>query len=191
MTTGIRKELFRKSIHLCSALVPTLLHFAYYPVVALLVLVAVVYTISELLRMKGVNVPIVAKVTEIAARERDQNKFVAGPVTLVLGILCAAIFFEPEAARIGIYALAFGDGLASLAGKLFGHIHIPHTHGKTIVGSLACFLAVFVSSFAVCRNLYHALVLALVGMLIEVLPMADFDNLVIPVAIAAVAQFAF
>lgn len=190
MTTGIHKELFRKSIHLCAALVPTLLSIAYLPVIMLLVFAAFFYTVSELLRMKGINVPVVARVTEIAARERDQNKFVAGPVTLVLGILCATIFFEPESARIGIYALSFGDGLASLAGKLFGHIHIPYTHGKTVVGSLACFTAVFLSSFAVCKNLRSAFILALVAMLIEVLPLADFDNLVIPISISAVAQFA-
>lgn len=190
MTVGIRKELFRKSIHLCSALVPTFLGMAYFPVIACLACSAAVYTVSELLRMKGINVPVVAQVTERAARERDKNKFVAGPVTLVLGIMLSAVFFEPEAARVGIYALSFGDGLASLAGKLFGRTRIPRTHGKTVVGSIACFLAVLISSFAVLRNFWQAFALALVAMLIEVLPLADFDNLVIPVVISAAAQFA-
>lgn len=191
MTNGIGKELFRKSIHLCGALIPTFLAFFYVPTLIALVLIAVIYTVSEIFRLHGIRIPVIAHVTEFAARKRDENKFVAGPVTLVVGILAVAVFFEPTAARIGIYALAFGDGLASLAGKLFGHTRIPFTHGKTVAGSLTCFIAVFVSSFLVCKNFIQALILGAVAMLIEVIPLADFDNVVIPIAIAAVVQFAF
>lgn len=177
---SIYKELFRKSIHICSAFVPLLLKYAYTPCLFLLGFALVCYTISELLRLSGHPLPLISKITETAARSRDEKKFVLGPVTLVLGIIIAALFLPLKVATIGIFALSFGDGTASLMGKLFGKITIPYMGGKTVAGSLSCFLAVYVSCFAVSGNCLVSLFVALFAMVIEVLPLADFDNLIIP-----------
>lgn len=184
---SILKELFRKTIHLCSAFVPFFLARFYVPTLILLVLALVLYTLSEVLRLRGHSIPLVSRITEVAARKRDENKFVLGPVTLVIGIILTSLLWKGQMVMIGVFALAFGDGLASLAGKLFGRVHIPFTHGKTACGSLACFFAVYVSSFAVCRNCVVSLVLALVAMVVEVIPMTDFDNVVIPVLVGGLA----
>ena len=177
---ALLKELFRKSIHICSSFVPFFLGLAYWPVIGLLVLAVIVYSISEILRARGINIPLISKVTEIAARKRDENRFVLGPVTLVCGILLAALLLPLDCARVGIFALAFGDGLASLMGKLFGKITIPGAHGKTAAGSLTCFFAVFVSTFCCSGNCLLSLIIALCAMFIEILPLSDFDNLIIP-----------
>jgi dolichol kinase len=191
------KEFFRKSIHLCSAFIPFFLGISYVPVMISLSCVLCFYVVSEFLRLNGKQVFIISAVTEAAARKRDENKFVLGPVTLVCGILAAAFFFKPLPATIGIFALAFGDGLASLAGKLFGRIQIPGTEGKTVAGSLTCFTAIFISCWSACRFnsccmgidiTFVALVVASIGMFIEVFPLKDFDNILIPVILAAVSQ---
>ncbi len=184
---AILKELFRKSIHICSSFVPLFLGLAYWPVMALLVLAVIVYSISEVLRAHNIELPVISKVTEIAARKRDENRFVLGPVTLVCGILLAAFFLPLEYARIGIFALSFGDGLASLSGKLIGKITIPGAHGKTVAGSLTCFLAVFISTFCCTGDTFISLVIASCAMFIEVLPLSDFDNLIIPISIGFIA----
>ena len=49
-------------------------------------------------------------------------------------------------------------------------------------------LAIFLSSFAVSRNAGVSLILSLVGMVIEILPLRDFDNLLIPVCIGGLAS---
>ena len=177
------KELFRKSIHICSSFVPLFLSKAYWPVIILLNVALVIYSLSEFLRMRGYTIPLISKITEIAARKRDENRFVLGPVTLVIGILIAALILPLQGATVGIFALAFGDGTASLVGKLIGKVSIPGAHGKTVAGSLACFTAVYVSTFCVCQNTLWALVVAFCAMMIEVLPLADFDNVLIPVCI--------
>ena len=179
----ILKELFRKSIHLCSAFIPFFLARIYWVVIIGLLLVVTLYLISEVLRLKGIALPVIAKVTEIAARQRDENKIVWGPVTLVFGIILVSLLLPLEYAQVGIYALAFGDGFASLIGKLFGRIVIPFTGKKTLEGSLACFTAVFISTIIVSKNPLVALLVALLAMIIEVLPLKDFDNLVIPVCV--------
>lgn len=182
---AIFKELFRKSIHICSSFVPFFLGLAYWPVIILLVLAVIVYTVSEVLRSHNINIPLVSKITEIAARKRDENRFVLGPVTLVCGILTAALLLPLDCARVGIFALAFGDGLASLMGKLIGKITIPGAHGKTVAGSLTCFTAVFISTFCCSGNCLHSLIIAMAAMFIEMLPLSDFDNLIIPPAVGA------
>ncbi|AEE16025.1 phosphatidate cytidylyltransferase [Treponema brennaborense DSM 12168] len=185
------KEVFRKSIHICTAFVPLLLHAAYLPVMVLLGCALIGYCIAEALRCRGITVPLVSAITAAAARKRDENRFVLGPATLAFGVLCAALLFEPAPAAVGIFALAFGDGLASLVGKFCGRIKIPGSAGKTVAGSLTCFTAIFCSTFAVTRRADAALGVALAGMLIEVLPLKDFDNVLIPVLLGALAQFYF
>ena len=184
----LAKEVFRKSIHLCSAFVPLMLHFAYAPVLIALSAVVTVYFLCELLRLNGKTVPVISAVTAAAARKRDENKFVLGPVTLSMGIIACSLLWRSDCAAIGVYALAFGDGLASLSGKLFGRVIIPFTEGKTVAGSLTCFTAIFITSFLTCGSAYAALILASIGMFIEVLPLKDLDNLIIPVAIGGAAQ---
>ena len=48
---AIFKELFRKSIHICSSFVPLFLRLAYWPVIGLLVLALIAYTVS----VKGIE----------------------------------------------------------------------------------------------------------------------------------------
>lgn len=184
-TQSLYKEIFRKTIHICSAFVPSLLKVAYFHTIGLLIFALIAFCVCEIFRLKGKHIPLVSNITETAARRRDSNKFVLGPVTLVLGILLAAIFLPNQAARIGIYALSFGDGTASLVGKLIGRVTIPWSGGKTAAGSLACFVGVYVSCFCVCKNVLVSLIVALFGMLIELLPLKDFDNLLIPIAIGS------
>lgn len=187
----IRKEIFRKSIHLCSALIPSLLAWSKNAVLWVLCAILIFYCVAEFLRIRGCSVFIVSKITETAARTRDGNRFVWGPVTLSIGILLTGFFFEHPAASIGIYALAFGDGLASLSGKLFGMIILPCCAGKTVMGSLTCFTAIFVSSWAVSGNSFASLMIAIAGTVIELIPLKDADNVLIPCILAALASFYF
>ena len=180
---SLAKELFRKSIHICSSFVPFCLGLAYYPTLWLLVFALAGYSLCEFLRLKGVAIPLISKITEVAARKRDENRFVLGPVTLVVGIIIAALVLPPECAKVGIFALAFGDGLASLSGKLIGKITIPGSHGKTVAGSLTCFLAVYIATFCCCQNCYVSLLVGCSAMVLEMLPLSDFDNVLIPVTI--------
>jgi dolichol kinase len=184
------KEALRKTIHLCAAFVPCMLSRAYIVTLSSIALGMALYCVSEFLRQhKNIALPVIAAITAACARKRDENHFVLGPVTLALGIFLTALFFAPIPASIGIYALAFGDGLASLVGKCFGRIHLPFVPEKTVAGSLACFLAIFIAVFLVTRSAFCALVTAGAGMTLELIPLKDFDNLLIPLGLAALNQF--
>jgi len=178
------KEFFRKSIHFCAALVPWFAARHFSLTIGLLSAVVCVYSWSEYRRLGGSSVPFISRITVLAARKRDDGRFVLGPVTMAIGVLFTLLLFPSVPATAGIYALAFGDGVASLAGKLWGRTRIPFTGGKTVEGSVACFLSVYVASLTVTRSPLHALAIAAVAAAVELIPARDYDNLFIPVSIA-------
>lgn len=187
----IIKELVRKSIHLCAGFVPVFMMWNRDLTLLLLSLVLLLYIVAEGMRQRGIHIPVFCFLIEIAARSRDEGKFVIGPVTMALGVIITILAFPIRSACLGIYALAFGDGLASLIGKLVGRCKIPFTSGKTAAGSLACFGAVLIATLLVTGDMTCALVLACAGTAIELLPLKDLDNLFIPILIAGLAEFFF
>lgn len=178
------KEIFRKSIHVCAAMIPFFASIMFTQTLVLLSFMICTYIVAEHCRTSGRAIPIITGITNFAARKRDEGKFILGPVTLAFGILLSLILFPLPVAKIGIYALAFGDGLASVAGKLFGKREIPFSKGKTFEGSFACFIAVFLSSWLSTHALLLSLEVAILAMAIEILPLKDYDNLCIPVLIS-------
>jgi dolichol kinase len=177
----IQTEFLRKAIHLLIAIVPS---FAGVDVTATLSLLgagAVVYTYAELKRLTGYSVVFISSITFAAARDRDEGRFVLGPVTLAIGAMLALLLYPEPAASIAIYALAFGDGVSSIVGKLFGRIRVPFTGGKTMAGSLACFVAVFFVAFRVFDKVLPSFVVAVAATALEAFPTKDLDNILLPV----------
>jgi phytol kinase len=191
LTEEIRIELLRKSIHLLIAFVPAIANLNLGFTVGLLAGGILFYAACENLRMRNFEVPIVSRVTALAARRRDGDRFVLGPVTLGLGALLSLLLYPNPAASIAIYALAFGDGFSSLVGKTFGSIRLPFTGGKSLEGSLTCLAAVFTASWALTGDAPRSFAVAAAAMFIEAAPTKDFDNIILPVAVGAVATLLF
>lgn len=185
---NIQKELVRKAIHLMIAFIPTLAAWNFTFTVSLLICGILSYTYSEYMRSIGKYIFLVSDITMFASRDRDKGHFVLGPITLAFGALMALLLYPHPAAAIAIYALAFGDGLSSLAGKLFGLKKIPFTGGKTIAGSFTCLAAVFLITFHLTNSLVYSLVIAFVATALEALPSRDLDNIIIPIGTGLVAS---
>jgi len=150
----------------------------------LLIAGLLVYTLAESLRLQGRSLPLITRLTQAASRTRDRNRAVLGPITLGLGALLCLLLYPEPAASVGIYALAFGDGLSSLVGKLFGRIRLPFTGGKTLEGSLTAFAAIFWAAAGTGLDPWLGVAVAGTGTLLEALPLADLDNLVVPLGTA-------
>jgi dolichol kinase len=152
---------------------------------ALLSAGTLVYSVSEYLRLNGHAVAIITPLTVIASRGRAKEGFVLGPVTLAVGAMLALLFYPAVAAALAVYALAFGDGIASLAGRAVGRIRI--LAGKTLEGSLACFVLVWFVTLLVTGRGDVALIIAGVTTVLEVLPTDDLDNVILPMGVGLVA----
>ena len=180
-------EMLRKSLHFLIALVPLLASVDLPGTIVVLASGTLFYAFAESSRLRGIPVPLVSDLTLLASRRRDGGGFVLGPVTLGLGALLALLLYPLPAASLGIYALAFGDGVASLAGTMVRGPRIPLLRGKTVPGTAACFAAVFLVTLSVTRSPADAFTLAGAGALLEMIPAGDFDNIILPVGVALVA----
>jgi len=185
-----KTEIIRKSIHFLIALSPGMAAMNYSLTVLALMAGVLSYTFMEQLRLAGIKVPLVSTLTGMASRPRDMGSFVLGPVTLGIGALLALLLFPSPAASIGIYALAFGDGFASLAGKLFGKIRPAFLFGKSIEGSMACFTATYISAWTVSRDPAVSMTAAITATSVEALPLGDYDNIALPLIVAFFVQVA-
>ncbi|MCL1958864.1 MAG: phosphatidate cytidylyltransferase [Spirochaetes bacterium] len=186
----IKTEIIRKSIHFLVALCPSMAAINKPFTVGFLVLGTLSYTLMEYLRLSGIKVPIISSLTGMASRSKDIGCFVMGPVTLGLGALLALLLYPSPIAAIAIYALAFGDGVASLAGKFIGNWRPDFLCGKSVEGSMACFCAVFISTYIVSGSINVSVVAAFTATAVEAMPLKDYDNLAIPVTVGMAVQLA-
>jgi dolichol kinase len=183
----IYKELFRKAVHSLIAFVPLLAAINLSITFIALLGGICVYIISELIRINGQKNFLIARITRLAARQPNSKKIITGPITLACGALFSLLLFPPEAARIAILALAFGDGIASIAGQQFASIEIPYTRGKTLAGSFACFIVIYLLAFRATLSMPAAFIIASGGTLVEALPIKEFDNIALPLTVGGLA----
>jgi dolichol kinase len=183
----ITTELIRKLVHMLVATVPLIV--SQIGTVATLFLLGagtILYTWAEVRRQRGHNVPVITRITNASLRPRDTGHFVLGPVTLGVGAMLALLLYPDPAATVAIYALAFGDAIASIVGKAVGRISLPFTGGKTLEGSLACATVVAIAAFLVLGSWPVALIVAITAALLEALPTKDIDNLILPMGVGLI-----
>ena len=186
---AILHEAFRKAIHSCSIAIPILAAYWKTPTLWLVGSVTVMFLVSEVMRFLGVAVPVFSAVTWRAMRPTEPRGVVVGPFLFGVGIFGAVAFFEPAAATVGVLVLAIGDSAASLVGRAFGRTTLPYNPGKTLMGSLSLFaVGVLVAIFFV--SVPWAILVGAVASLVESLPLGPTDNLLLPLATAAIVTVA-
>lgn len=184
----VRTELVRKSLHMLIAVVPVMASINLPVTFAMLCCGTLLYSYAEMIRCSGGSVWIISRITELAARGRDKDSFILGPVTLGIGALLALLVYPAPAATIAIFALAFGDSFSSIIGKSFGRIKIPFTNGKSFAGSFACFFSVFIVSYYMTRDYRTAVIIGLSASALEALPLKDLDNIILPLGTGFIAS---
>jgi dolichol kinase len=105
--------------------------------------------------------------------------------------MLSLIMYPNPAASIAIFALAFGDGFASLVGTLVRGPKIPFLRGKTFAGSSACFVTVFVITLRLTMKPVQSLMVAAAATILEGIPAGNFDNIIIPFGVGMLATKLF
>lgn len=122
----------------------------------------------------------------IRSREKDPT---IPPLYFFLSAVICLVFLGREITVVAIITLAVGDSLSAIVGKRFGKHKIFWSKKKSVEGSSAFFVSVFIAiyiflhffpSYVVFNPLVLALVAALSGTLIETEPTL-IDNLSIPI----------
>jgi len=181
----------RELIHLSGTLVPFVCIYILdvYVVAASILIVALAYTISEFLRMLGINVPIVSRITMKSADQYELQEFTSSPIFYAFGIMLSLLLFPQPVSYASIAILTLGDGFAAIFGRKFGRTTFPFNKGKKVEGSLFGWLFAFAGSLVFIDPL-RALIGATVGILAESMPSPVNDNLVIPLASGLVLTLA-
>jgi len=132
------------------------------------------------------------------SRSGDRREILRGPLFYgIVFIILTLVYWKTN--PIGIVALMLmcgGDGLADILGRGVRSSSLPWNRGKTVAGSLGMFIGGWIlaalvigiyilsGAFATPYNAYllPVSVIALVGMLVESLPLRDIDNLTVTLA---------
>lgn len=179
-TTSHRtNELLRKSLHIVFGLFAFSLKLMPWWVAAGVAAFAAIANWRVLHRVVG---------KRVARHERGYD---AGIVLYPIAVLLLILVFRHHLhyAAIAWALLAFGDGVATIAGKAFRIAPLPWNRDKSIGGSLAFFIAGSLAGLAVAYWMdYRApivvLVAALAATIAESLALGIDDNLTVPFAAA-------
>lgn len=168
-------------MHASAVLVPVLAE-ATSRTLALIVLalVTVGYTISELLRFRGVRLPLISAFTLKMCRGDESAGFVSTPVYLALGVILALLLFPKSIAYASIAIVAIGDPVAGYVGGKFGRWRIGR---KSLEGFMAGSTVAFLATLLVIAPILAAIG-SIAGMFIELAGILD-DNFTIPVGAGA------
>ena len=177
-------DFVREDIHAAGFFVPVIAGMIGIQIVAFIIIViAILYTTSELLRLEGRNLPVISAITNHAASQSELYGFAAAPLYFAFGILATLLLFPTRAGGAAIAMFCLGDSAASLFGGMISN-SLPFNKGKTWEGSLAGFFFAFLAgSFFVSPVL--ALVGAAIAMTVEVLPLPVNDNVLVPIITGA------
>ncbi len=112
---------------------------------------------------------------------RDHERYsLLGSTYLLLSSLICAYAFEKPITSAALAFLIVGDTVAALVGKSIGRVRI---FGKTLEGSLACFIVCLAVGWLIPElTITQAIAGAAMATLIELLPVPLDDNLRIPLA---------
>jgi phytol kinase len=173
-------EIVRKLVHLTGLAIPPL--FIRWPMLtlALLVLSTALYLAIESLRLNGLSLPIIGPLGRLAIRPYERRHIASGPLTLALGVGLTLCIVPLQVACACVIMAVVADSLAAVVGGRWGRIHWPWNSRKTLEGSTA-----FLVGAWVCALIFVpwpvALAIAIIGALLESLPIRDWDNVLTPV----------
>jgi len=187
MNDEVKKEIWRKTLHMGAILSLPVAALSKGFLVLLIVCLGLLYLAHESYAQQGGSIPFFTEAI-LRAKRLKGHQIDRAPFMMGIGVLVTVLIFPLDPASAGVLQLAFADVAAALVGLLWGRHKLPHSPLKSWEGSLA-FLAI---AFILMTYLYSvpaSLFLALVGASIESLPYKDWDNLFIPVGVAATASF--
>jgi len=189
----MRRELYRKSIHLGSLFIPiTYKYFIDYDRTLALKLIPFVFFFFIAFEIFRRHTGDLGKFLDnyfgFILREHEKKGALAGSFYLLLGVFFSVILFEGEIVFLSLSFLSIGDTFAAVIGKNFGKIRIGK---KSLEGTIACFVSCVIFGIIFGTNsfmldnfdFYLMIILAAFGTsLAELFGDVIDDNLKIPLA---------
>jgi phytol kinase len=168
-------------------------------------LVPLAFTLQFLL----IGIGIIKDEASVKAMSRsgDRREILRGPLYYgIIFVILTIIYWKSS--PVGIVALMLmcgGDGLADIFGRKWGSIKIPWNKGKSLVGSAGMlvggwvfsvlivwiFTAAGIFSSPIQTYIFPITIIAIIGTLVESLPLMDIDNITITLSAMLLGYFLF
>jgi len=192
MTEKQKKELYRKSFHVSSILMPLSYYFIFHYNKKLMFLILIPLTvialIIDIVRLEHKTFKrIFFNLVGLLLRKHEIHNFTGATYLMISAVLCIG-FFPAEIAVVSLAFLAIGDTLAALVGIPLGKRKILNT-SKSLEGSLACFAGCFVFGLLFKLHPVIALIGAFTATIAEFSRIPIDDNIKIPIASGLVMSF--
>lgn len=202
MPATLRHELARKAIHLASATVP-IAYAAGAPRAGVIGALAAAGVTAAGVEVARVRSPRVREVFDRAVgrllRPHERGHW-SGATWMCAAYLLAVLLFPRREAVAGMLAVALGDGMAAVVGRLAGRLRAGRRHagqlqpapavdgGKTWAGSVACWGATTLGALLIARTgVVAAVVCGMAAALAERPRWALDDNVRVALTAAAAA----
>jgi len=141
------------------------------------------------------------------SRSGDPREILRGPLFygIIFVILTIAYWKNSPIGIIGLMLMCGGDGLADILGRRWGKVKLPWNKGKSLAGSFGMlfggwilsvlivwvFIAADVFTKSISSYLFPITIIAVVGTLVESLPLKDIDNITVTLAAVILGYFLF
>jgi phytol kinase len=141
------------------------------------------------------------------SRSGDPREILRGPLFygIIFVILTIAYWKYSPIGIVALMLMCGGDGLADIMGRRLGKVKLPCNKGKSVVGSMGMFLGGWVLSVLVVWiysvsgvfsqpiqfYLLPITIIAVVGTLVESLPLKDIDNITVTMAAVILGYLLF
>lgn len=168
-------------------------------------LVPLAFTLQFLL----IGVGVIKDEASVKAMSRsgDRREILRGPLYYgIIFVLLTIIYWKSSPIGIiGLMLMCGGDGLADIFGRTWGAAKLPWNKGKSWAGSLGMLLGGWVLSVLIIwvfsaagvftspiqSFLLPITIIALVGTIVESLPLKDVDNITVTIAAVIVGYLFF
>ncbi|HSA58410.1 MAG TPA: hypothetical protein VLJ37_01835 [bacterium] len=180
------REYWRKAVHVSGLFFIPVLLWDREVFAALLAAFLACYLLVEFLAKRGIALPLLSALTANSKRDTERGRFSRGALFLVASGLVTPYLFGPSAAAVGLTQIFAADVPSTLAGMKWGTKKLPYSPRKSWIGSFTY----FVTAFAVALPFVpppQAAVLALLGAIVESLPLPEADNLTVPLVVGLAA----
>jgi dolichol kinase len=184
----IRHELQRKSFHLTMIIVPVWVYFVPHTPALLGLIIATFATVAvDLVRLSDHRLRRFFLQLFHPLIRRHEEEHLLGSTHYMIAALLSVVVFDHEIAIAALMFLVLGDAAAAIVGKRFGR---PLYWGKSLHGSVACFVVCLALGLLLLRSPEVALIGALTATVAEAIPSPLDDNMRVPIFSGIAMQLA-
>lgn len=183
----LKKEILRKSIHLSGIFLLPILYWNKNIFALILSSALFFYLFIEWFHKKKIKIPLLTTLIQACKRDYEKESLARGPILLAVSGIFLPYLFGTQAAAVGLSQIFVADVFATLLGMKFGKKKLPYSENKSWIGSFIFLIVALIVNLSFVPY-PMAVILALLGAAIESLPIANWDNLTVPVSVSLLAS---